>query len=217
MSCVRDVPAYKRAYRKANRDKIAARDKAYYEANREARLEYLRKWRAANREHTKAWREANRDRAHVYRKATKDRRRTYLQKWRAENQARERARYYTRRATLPLLVKHVISPPNRAALRPHAAELVARLARGYCEATGVELDMDLESMRAKGPRCPHLDRIDPDGGYVIGNVHWVCAVYNMGKQFWSHEDFMVVAHAAVRKDNLTKLAAEVARLESQGM
>lgn len=92
-------------------------------------------------------------------------------------------------------VKLALRSGGRAGLRASREELEARLRPMRCEATGVPMLM----LPMDGPFTPHLDRIDPKGGYVIGNVRWVCAVYNFGKRQWSHEDFMVVAKAAVQK------------------
>jgi len=55
--------ACRKAYREANREKIADRDKVYYEANREKIMEQVAAWQKVNREkvvgYKKAYREAN--------------------------------------------------------------------------------------------------------------------------------------------------------------
>ena len=57
------VAAHQKAYREANREKVAAQRKAWYEANREKVAAYQKAYREANREkvaaHQKAYREAN--------------------------------------------------------------------------------------------------------------------------------------------------------------
>ena len=59
--------AYQKAYREANREKVAARQKAYYEANREKVAAYHEAYYEANREkilaHQKAYLDANREKA----------------------------------------------------------------------------------------------------------------------------------------------------------
>lgn len=57
-----------------------------------------------------------------------------------------------------------------------------------CAVTGVEFELDLPEGRTKTrPNAPSLDRIDPDLGYVKGNVRFVtyqanCAMLNFGEQ-----------------------------------
>ena len=55
------VAAYQKAYREANREKEAAYQKAYYEANREKLAAYQKAYREANREKVAAQRKAYRE------------------------------------------------------------------------------------------------------------------------------------------------------------
>ena len=57
----RKVAARQKAYREANKDKIAARQKAYYEANKDKVAAYK-----------KAYREANKDKIAAYKKAYRE-------------------------------------------------------------------------------------------------------------------------------------------------
>ena len=170
----------------------------------EERKAYLKKWREDNKDHVLERRRANALAAKTYRKTHIKERREYSRDWRSKNRDREVQRYYKIRATLEKLVKCVLKPVARCALKPFLSELVERLRVGRCEATGVALDMDLDHMRLRGPFCPHLDRVDNTKGYVIDNVRWVCTIYNLGKQRWTHEDFMQVARAAVLKESADK-------------
>ena len=67
------IAAKAKAYREANREEIAARQKAYYEANREEIAARQKAYREANREeiaaYQKAYREANREEIAAYQKA----------------------------------------------------------------------------------------------------------------------------------------------------
>ena len=67
------VAARQKAYREANREKIAARQKAWYEANREKIAARQKAWYEANREkiaaQQKAHREANREKYNAYHRA----------------------------------------------------------------------------------------------------------------------------------------------------
>ena len=67
------IAAKQKAYREANRDEIAAYQKAYYEANRDEIAAKQKAYREANRDEIaarqKAYREANRDELAAYQKA----------------------------------------------------------------------------------------------------------------------------------------------------
>ena len=70
------VAAYQKAYREANREKVAARNKAWYEANREKVAARNKAWYEAKREkvaaYQKAYREANREKVAAYQKAYRE-------------------------------------------------------------------------------------------------------------------------------------------------
>ena len=78
------VAARQKAYREANREKVAAQKKAYYEANREKVAEYQKAYREANREkvaeYQKAYREANREKV-------RERARNYMRAYRTKKRA----------------------------------------------------------------------------------------------------------------------------------
>ena len=78
------VAAQQKAYREANREKVAAQKKAYYEANREKVAEYQKAYREANREkvaeYQKAYREANREKV-------RERARNYMRAYRTKKRA----------------------------------------------------------------------------------------------------------------------------------
>lgn len=45
---------------------------------------------------------------------------------------------------------------------------------GTCPVFGTPLDVPMKHARGKGSHnTAHLDRIDPDKGYVVGNVAWI--------------------------------------------
>jgi hypothetical protein len=78
------LAARQKAYREANREKVAAQKKAYYEANREKVAEYQKAYREANREkvaeYQKAYREANREKV-------RERARNYMRAYRTKKRA----------------------------------------------------------------------------------------------------------------------------------
>ena len=62
---------------------------------------------------------------------------------------------------------------------------------GHCEISGVEL-------RFRGPRSavsPSLDRIEPQLGYVPGNVRIVCHALNAGMGDWGEAELLRVVEA----------------------
>ena len=77
----RKVAAQQKAWYEANREKVAAQQKAWYEANREKVAAQKKAWYEANREKVaaqqKAYREANREKYNAYM-------REYLRRRRAE-------------------------------------------------------------------------------------------------------------------------------------
>lgn len=73
------------------------------------------------------------------------------------------------------------------------AELCAPM---VCSVTGVPLrwtDIDWDPWR------PSVDRIDPDKGYLKGNVRLVCAMYNIARRRWSDEEVLYMAQSLVSK------------------
>ena len=78
------VAAQQKAYREANREKAAEYQKAYREANREKVAEYQKAYREANREklaeYQKAYREANREQL-------RERARNYMREYQAKKRA----------------------------------------------------------------------------------------------------------------------------------
>jgi hypothetical protein len=63
---------YFKAYREANKDKIAEQKKTYYEANKDKIAEQNKAYYEANKEYFKAYYEANKDKIKAYREANKD-------------------------------------------------------------------------------------------------------------------------------------------------
>lgn len=65
-----------------------------------------------------------------------------------------------------------------------ADDIIARIERGSCEATGMPFD----TTRTRGPFCPSLDQIVPGAGYTCDNVQVVCLIYNQMKSDFTPSD-----------------------------
>lgn len=75
-------------------------------------------------------------------------------------------------------------------------DVLERVQKGICEATGVEFD------RRAGKSLPFrasIDRIDNEKGYIKGNIQIVCRIYNTAKWTWNHEDVMKMAYALMSR------------------
>lgn len=80
------------------------------------------------------------------------------------------------------------------------ADVERWMAVGICQVTGLRFDLALKSKRM-GSFSPSLDRIDPNKGYIPGNVRMVCWIYNRAKGDGTDSDVMMLVEAlnAVRK------------------
>jgi len=74
--------------------------------------------------------------------------------------------------------------------------LLPKLERGVCERTGLKFDFHSNS-RGKNRLAPSLDRIEPELGYVKGNVVLVIWQYNAAKITYSHEDLIDFCRACL--------------------
>ena len=72
--------------------------------------------------------------------------------------------------------------------------VVSAVARGRCQVTGLPFDLVLKAKRM-GSFSPSIDRIDPQFGYVPGNVQIVVWIYNRAKGDGSHEDVLKLMEA----------------------
>jgi len=84
--------------------------------------------------------------------------------------------------------------------------LVARLAAGVCEVTGLRFDMSLashgKSKVRRNPMTPSIDRIIPADGYVKTNCRVVVYALNAAMSEWGLETFLPIAEA-IRGSALT--------------
>ena len=62
-------------------------------------------------------------------------------------------------------------------------ELQRRIDNGVCELTGVKIDLS----PGRKWNSPSIDRIDPKGGYLPGNVRMVCQAMNLAMGDWGED------------------------------
>ena len=189
-----------------------ARNKAYYEANREKEKARKKAWREANPEKIKAWREANREKIRAREKA-------WQEANREKEKARKKAYYEANREKVKDRVK---------AYREANREKVKAYGKAYREANREKLKAKLKALR-KTPRgkffrvrdsakqrgieflltegqaaemikkpCTYcgkpglsgIDRIDSNGVYTIENCEPCCYSCNTRKGTKSKEVFL---------------------------
>jgi hypothetical protein len=169
---------HNKAYREANKEKIAARNKAYYEANREKILKERKAYHEANRERVlkkrKAYREANRDSILDYnRKYLKTYREANKEKIAARNKAYYEANkdsYLARTRKRQCLIKKVIPKPLRKCpIETDRLVKIYKLRSIISEATGVEHHVD------------HMWPLSDGGPHWSGNLQIITATENLSK------------------------------------
>jgi hypothetical protein len=67
--------------------------------------------------------------------------------------------------------------------------LIAKIAPGACELTGVAFSYDKNTNYYSNPKCPSIDRIDSSKGYYKDNVQIVLNWINRAKNEYSMQDF----------------------------
>lgn len=174
-----------RAYREANREKIAEQKKAYHEANREKRAEYQKTYREANREkiaeYKKAYQEDNREKIAKYKKAHYEANREEIEeKHKAYREANrellaEKQRVYN--AANPEKARahgHNRRARKRNAEGSHtAAQVSARFAAhgDSCVYCGSKEDLHVE----------HMKPLSKGGSNWASNIAPACAKCNLSK------------------------------------
>ncbi len=154
-----------RIYHKANREKIMAKNKRYREANPEKIKEARRKYNEAHREEKN---EANRK----YTKNNLEKIRIKTQKWRKANP-----------------FKYALSTiKNRSNKKGVSFDLTEEYlfrlwndCAGICPMTGVPM---LKTSNGNNPFMMSIDRLDPEKGYIKGNIRLVNLWYNMTRRNW---------------------------------
>jgi hypothetical protein len=111
--------------------------------------------------------------------------------------------------------KALRSAQTRAKGRGFAIDLtmenLAELAEAQdfkCALSGFEFSPDNRHGTRVNPYALTIDRIDPKGGYVIGNVRLVCLVLNIALMDWGEDVFAPFAEAFVKQRKRRKTNAD---------
>lgn len=177
-----------------------ARDRVYYEANKQHKLERGRAWRRANPERVsarnRAYREVNRDHVYALTRAWQEANPDVLRKSR---QARNRR---------PIVM---LDNAKRRAAKKNLEydldklwldDLYARQ-NGCCAVTGLPLDEKTAEKGIRNPFAISIDRIDNSKGYTRANCRLVCAGVNLAMNEWGESVFLKFAYAVVEHHKRT--------------
>ena len=184
----RDRRAYNKAYREANKEKIAAQRKAYYEANKEQISEKEKEYRKENLERIRA-------REREYNKRNRKEKSERNKKWREEN-AEYRSEYNKKHwseVVKPLLesdVKKFIGSKikkikKRSGLTIDDVMQVYEKQNGKCALTRISMTTIFNDHASIS-----IDRIDSKVGYTPNNIQLVCKAMNLAKQHHSQKSIL---------------------------
>ncbi|GLX91801.1 hypothetical protein Pfra02_43690 [Pseudomonas fragi] len=129
-----------------------------------------------------------------YRKKNKERKSVYEAEWRANNaehlKARGAKRRLEKRAMCLIAAARVRSRNKGHAfdLDSFSEELQGRIDKGICELSGVNFDLS----PGRKPNSPSLDRINPELGYIPGNVRVICHALNAALGDWGEEALLPI-------------------------
>lgn len=167
---------YQRAYRAANKEKLAE------QARVNARRRYAEnpdKYRALN----KAKYEANPD---LYQNAS-----TKWKEANVEDQIAKRKAQYTRRKREEREVSALIGARNRAKQKGLEFTLTKEWVKSRgsnCELSGLPFRPEYDGVYGRNPFAPSVDRIDSSKGYTPENSRLIFSCLNMGLGQWGLEE-----------------------------
>lgn len=190
--------AKRRAYYRANRERVKAQNDRWNEKNRERKREQAREY-MAHRRSNPAFVERERLRYAVYnaKPENKAKRRELFKKWCAENPNYNRDWQRKRNGTDPARYLHRAAKARaeRAGI-PFNIEISDITIPTHCPVLGLELQFQF--VRGKSWASPSLDRKIPALGYVKGNVEVISLRANVLKSNGSATELQAVADYARR-------------------
>ena len=162
----------------ANKERRAAKDKAYREANKER----LKAYYEANKEKLKAYREANKEKLKAYREANKER----MAAWKKAHKKANKEKYMLMSARKRAKKNNIPFNLTEDYLKSiYPSDMI-------CPVLGFEMSVGLDE-NGRPDTSPSLDRIIPEKGYVQGNVVVVSTRANVIKSNATPEEIRKVA------------------------
>ena len=158
-----DNAEYQKEYYQKNKERLAEYGKEYRKENKERKAEYDKEYGKENKERRKEYRQKNKERLTEYQKE--------YDKSRAKPTT-EVYRYFGERAS-KLKIK---SRKNKILYDLDGKYLQSIYPEdGKCPALNIEMKAGSDS---DWRLSPSVDRIDPSGGYIRGNVIWISWLAN---------------------------------------
>ena len=147
--------------------------------------EYQKEYYQKNKEHLKEYRQKNKERLKEYRQKNKERKAEYMIEYYQKN--KERMKEYNRNRNKPTPEMYRFFSNKASKLKTKSREnkipydLDGKYLQsiypedGKCPALNIEMKTGFDS---DWKISPTVDRIDPSGGYMRGNVIWISWLAN---------------------------------------
>jgi len=188
------IVEYNKEYRKENKERIAERDKEYRKENKERIVEYNKEYRKENKERIKEYKkeyyQKNKERMKEYRQKNKKRMAAYYKKYLQKN---------NRSKPTPDMYRFFGNKASKLKGRSRENKIPYDLDGKYlqsiypkdgkCPALNIEMKVGYDS---DWRLSPSVDRIDPSGGYIRGNVIWISWLANCIKSSATHKQIIAV-------------------------
>jgi hypothetical protein len=174
------IAEYSKEYKQKNKERIAECDKEYYQKNKERIAEYHKEYKQKNKGriavYKKEYYQKNKERVKEYRQKNKERiaeyKKEYDQKNKRSKPTPDMYRFFSNRAS-KLKTK---SRKNKILYDLDGKYLQSIYPEdGKCPALNIEMKAGRDS---DWRLSPSVDRIDPSGGYIRGNVIWISWLAN---------------------------------------
>lgn len=182
-----DIRAYQKAYREANKEKLA--EQARVNARRRY-AENPEKYKAIN----KAKYEANPD---LYQRAS-----TRWKEANAIDLVEKRKIQYLRRKREEREVSALIGARNRAKQKGMEFDLTKEWVKARsekCELSGLPFRPEYDGVHGRNPFAPSVDRIDSSKGYTQDNCRVILYCLNMGLGQWGLGEVAPIWEAVLTK------------------
>jgi len=174
------IAEYSKEYKQKNKERIAECDKEYYQKNKERIAEYSKEYKQKNKGriavYKKEYYQKNKERVKEYRQKNKERiaeyKKEYDQKNKRSKPTPDMYRFFSNKAS-KLKGK---SRENKIPYDLDGKYLQSIYPEdGKCPALNIEMKAGRDS---DWRLSPSVDRIDPSGGYIRGNVIWISWLAN---------------------------------------